>query len=122
MKNDKIIYIPISVKEPPSLFGLPDDYYIIEDSGEECYFMEGDWYVDENEARCNEHHEALDVDDCMWLRPITIESLLSEQLNKVRGEAFEAGQLYHHYSDGPGSYAPDLETYLNSFTTKEKTK
>lgn len=33
---------------------------------------------------------------------------------KMLGEAFEAGVSYHHFSDGPGPYAPDKEQYLEN--------
>jgi hypothetical protein len=38
------------------------------------------------------------------------------------GKAFEAGQDYHHFSDGPGPYAPDKEKYLTQVLTELKSK
>lgn len=44
-----------------------------------------------------------------WLKPVS----KSEYDREIAKKAFDAGQDYHHYSDGPGLYAPDLETYLS---------
>lgn len=49
-----------------------------------------------------------------WLRPIP-----EEELRKLLGDAFDAGIEYHHFSDGPGQYAPDKETYINNVLNQQ---
>lgn len=71
-------YIPVPITQHPP----EDGYYLVlelneKESGRVLYFMEGDWYEDEHEARFNENHDAYDVDDCHWLRPVDLSSLLS---------------------------------------------
>ena len=34
------------------------------------------------------------------------------QVEAMLREAFDAGQSYHHFTDGPGDYAPDADKWI----------
>lgn len=68
------------------------DYYLVVDPenpglSQAFYFLEDDWFESEGEARENEDHDALDVDGCSWLRPLTFLPIDRETAEKI----FEAG-------------------------------
>jgi hypothetical protein len=75
----EIIYIPTLISEPPKEDGY---YQMIDEDGDPSdplYFMEGDWFVDEEDARVNENHDALDANGYSWLKPTPIAVILEEE-------------------------------------------
>jgi hypothetical protein len=97
-----------------------DDWYIILDpenpySPEACYFLEGDWFESEVDARENENHDSLDVDGCSWLREIS-----HLPLSSLTGEPLESNTGYTT-ADVPGEEGLEemAEEYWASLPTSE---
>jgi hypothetical protein len=106
----EIIYIPTLISEPPKEDGY---YQMIDEDGDPSdplYFMEGDWFVDEEDARVNENHDALDANGYSWLKPTPIAVILEaerkdldianktvdrliKQRNQLKEELVEVGKL-----------------------------
>jgi hypothetical protein len=97
-----------------------DGWYILidpedEETGRTFYYMEGDWYYSEDEARINENHDTIDVDGCMWLRPIS-----HLPLSSLTGEPLESNTGYTT-ADVPGEEGLEemAEEYWASLPTSE---
>ncbi len=112
-----MIYLLTPVSTPPEKDGW---YDFIDISGEvkatSYYFMEGDWYESEDDAKINEHHDTLDVDGYYYLRPIS-----EEKLREVMGLAWDACEAkekeYREYPYGkrdPSTAFPERETSITN--------
>lgn len=121
MSNTPIAYTPVPVSENPEMEGSYVVISLIDDNmlNREYYFLDGDWYDDEDEARVNEHHFSVDLDNCHWLRPVyeseisaleqTIQAKdaqiieLGKELERVRGLfMIEYAILGRHYFEKYG--------------------
>lgn len=83
MTKEQAIQEQLYRTRPATTNPKQDGYYVVVDPenihlSQSFYFMEGDWFEDEIEARENENHDALDVDGCFWLEPIDIDKVVDE--------------------------------------------
>jgi len=112
------LYELVPISESP----IRDGYYTVIDPAdpsqdEAFYFLEGEWFQSEHDARVNENHFSMDVDGCHWLRPInpeTLKAMIREEL----GFSFIAGQQHQYQKEHGGFYQPDCESYINSVIDK----
>lgn len=80
--TDPIIYVPVPVSEPPKEDGW---YDLIDPQGEAqtFYFIEGEWYETEDEARQNENHDEVNVEGLLWLKPTPLSSILKDKEDTI---------------------------------------
>lgn len=86
-------------------------------STEPYYFLEGDWFETEIEARENENHDALDVDGCFWLKPFDLISVLWQVWNAAE---IRQQQVIYCNTYGGEPDAPDRGKFCDSILNPTK--
>jgi len=75
MSTPTTVYIPVPVSEKPKEDGY---YHIIDQAdgelGDAYYYLDGEWYSSEEEAREDENPDAIDLGGYSWLKPVQLSS------------------------------------------------